>query len=261
MTDSYPTLSANLGFLWTELSLPDAIHKAASAGFGAVEAHFPYEYAIADIKAALNMTQLPMLGINTQRGNVEAGDNGLSAIPGREEEARAFIDEAVNYAAAINCRNVHVMAGKTSRDACAESTFRDNLKYACSLASAHDITILIEPLNHYDAPSYHLNTIDDAISTIDSVGMDNLKVMFDCYHIQIMQGDLVRRLKDSLPYVGHIQFASVPERAEPDRGEVHYRNVFKSIHDMGWTGYLGAEYKPLAGTDEGLGWMPELMSS
>lgn len=261
MIDSYPTLSANLGFLWTELSLPDAIHRAAEAGFGAVEAHFPYDYPSSDVKAALQLTHIPMLGINTQRGNVDAGDNGVAAIPGREDEARRYIDEAVNYAAAIKCRNVHVMAGISSRDARAESTYRDNLSYACSLAGAHDITILIEPLNQYDAPSYHLNTIDDAISTIDAVGMDNLKVMFDCYHVQIMQGDLTRRLQQSLPYVGHIQFASVPERQEPDGGEVHYANLFKAIHEMGWTGFLGAEYKPRAGTDEGLGWMSAMMAS
>ena len=102
MNNNYPTLSANLGFLWTELPLPDAIHRAAEAGFGAVEAHFPYEYASSDVKAALQLAGLPMLGINTQRGNTDAGDNGLAAIPGREDEARRFIDEAVNYAAAIN---------------------------------------------------------------------------------------------------------------------------------------------------------------
>ena len=261
MNRNYPTLSANLGFLWTELSLPDAIHRAAEAGFGAVETHFPYQYASNDVNTALQSTGLPMLGINTRRGNVEAGDNGLAAIPGREDEARGFIDEAINYAAAINCSNVHVMAGFSSRDGEAESTYRDNLTYACELASVHDITILIEPLNHYDAPNYHLNTIDDAISTVDAVGRDNLKIMFDCYHVQIMQGDLTRRLRQSLPYVGHIQFASVPERQEPDRGEINYANLFAAILEMGWTGYLGAEYKPFSETDAGLGWMPALMSS
>lgn len=261
MNKNYPSLSANLGFLWTEHSLPDAIHRAAEAGFGAVEAHFPYAYASGDVKAALQSTGLPMLGINTQRGNVEAGDNGLAAIPGREDEARGFIDEAINYAAAINCRNVHIMAGFSSRDARAEFTFRENLNYACELAGVHDIIILIEPLNHYDAPNYHLNTIDDAIRTVDAVGRDNLKIMFDCYHVQIMQGDLTRRLRQSLPYIGHIQFASVPERQEPDRGEINYANLFAAIFEMGWTGYLGAEYKPHSETNAGLGWMSELMSS
>ena len=248
--------SANLGFLWTELDLPKAILAAKSAGFQAVECHFPYEVNTGDVIDALKETGLPMVGLNTQRGNVEKGDNGLSAVIGRENEAREYIAQAVEYAAAINCQNVHVMAGFTDQGEASENTFRENLDYACSLAQEHNVQILIEPLNHYDAPNYHLNNIESAVRTVNAVDHANIKVMFDCYHIQIMQGDLARRLSDNLSSVGHIQFAAVPDRGEPDLGEVHFQNLFKSIDEMGWGGFLGAEYKPRSGdTSQGLTWM------
>jgi hydroxypyruvate isomerase len=249
-------LSANLGFLWADLPLPDAIRAAKRAGFEAVECHWPYAVPSANVKAALLDTGLAMLGLNTTRGG--AGDNGLSAIPGREAEARAAIDEAVAYAAAINCANIHVMAGFTDRGAAAEQTFRANLTYACAQAAPHGITILIEPLNSRDAPGYHLSDMDHAIATIKAVGAPNLKAMFDCYHIQIMQGDLAKRLAACLPHIGHIQIAAVPDRGEPDAGEVNYPWLLPAIDAMGWDGFIGAEYKPRAGTDAGLGWMAML---
>lgn len=249
-------LSANLGFLWTELDLPEAIHAAASAGFHGVECHFPYATDSAVVKAAMTDANMPMIGLNTQRGNVSAGDNGLAAVRSRESEARDYIDEAIAYAAAVECSNVHVMAGFTDQGAAAENTFCENLDYACQLAARHDIQILIEPLNHYDAPGYHLNNLDAAVNTIKTVGKDNLKVMFDCYHIQIMQGDLGRRLESNLASVGHIQFAAVPDRGEPDLGEIHYPNLLATIDALGWGGFLGAEYKPRTGnTDDGLAWI------
>jgi len=249
-------LSANLGFLWTELELPAAIHAAKNAGFHAVECHFPYDVPTADVTDALAETQLSMIGLNTQRGNVDGGDNGLSAIPGRESEAREYIDQAIDYAAAIRCGNVHVMAGFTDQGENAENTFRENLTYACQRASEKHIQILIEPLNHFDAPGYHLNNIDSALRTISALETSNIKVMFDCYHIQIMQGDLGRRIEKHLSSIGHIQFAAVPDRGEPDLGEVHYPNLFNTIEALGWQGYLGAEYKPRNGnTEDGLGWM------
>jgi len=253
-------LSANLGFLWTELELPQAIRAAKSAGFHAVECHFPYQFDPQSVLQALQDTQLPMVGLNTQRGDVARGDNGLSAVPGREQEARGYIDQAIDYAAAIQCENVHVMAGFTDQGEAAETLFRENLSYACDKAASVGVQILIEPLNHYDAPGYHLNNLDSALQTIDAVATENLKVMFDCYHIQIMQGDLIRRLRDNLDSIGHIQFAAVPDRGEPDQGEIHYPNLLKEIDAMGWNGFIGAEYKPRTGkTQEGLSWMQTLL--
>lgn len=248
------TFSANLGFLWAELPLPDAIRAAKTAGFDAVECHWPYETPTTDVIAALDETGLAMLGLNTRRGDVAGGDNGLSALPDRITEARAAIDEAIAYATAIGCKSVHVMAGFASGDA-AERSFTENLRYACDQASLHDTTILIEPLNHYDAPGYFLQTTAKAIDLIAQVDRPNLKLMFDCYHVQLMEGDLSHRLQDALPHIGHIQFAGVPARGRPDEGEIAYPFVFSQIATLGWQKPLGAEYKPGGPTEPTLGWM------
>ncbi|WP_282606578.1 hydroxypyruvate isomerase family protein [Pelagibius sp. Alg239-R121] len=249
--------SANLGFLWTELTLPDAIRAAAAAGFDAVECHWPYDTPVEAVKSALNETGLPMLGLNTVRGNVAAGDNGLAALPGREDEARAAIDQAVSYAQAIAAHNIHVMAG-FAQGADARETFITNLGYACDAALPHGITILIEPLNHHDAPGYFLNTADQAAEIIEAVGAQNLKLMFDCYHLQIMQGDITRRLEQFMPLIGHIQIAAVPSRGEPGDGELDYRHVMQTIRSLGFTAPVGAEYRPVASTEAGLSWMQKI---
>lgn len=250
-----PKLSANLGFLFTEYTLPDAIRAAAAAGFDAVECHFPYDVPVDDVRAAMAQTGLPMLGLNTERGNLAAGDFGLAAIAGRETEARALIDQAVAYAAAISAGAVHVMAGKSGGGAQAEATFRANLTYASQQAAPHDLTILIEPINQIDAPGYHISTIEHGAEIIDALGLPNLKLMFDCYHTQIMQGDLTRRLTRYIGLIGHIQIAAVPDRAAPDHGEVNYPEIMRVIDDLGWAGYVGAEYRPGTKTEDTLRWM------
>lgn len=246
--------SANLGFLWKDRPLPDAIRAAKAAGFDAVECHWPYDVPAAQVLAALEETGLPMLGLNTSRGDVEGGENGLSALPGREEDARAAIDEALSYASAIGAANIHVMAGFAQGEE-AERTFLANLDYACRSAIAHGITILIEPLNHYDAPGYFLSTTEQALRLIETLGAPNLKLMFDCYHVQLMEGDVSNRLKKHLAHIGHIQFASVPDRGAPDHGELFYPYLFETIEKLGYDAPLGAEYKPTGSTDESLGWM------
>ncbi len=251
-------LSANLGFLWNELSLPDAIRAAAAAGFEAVECHWPYAFKAQDVKSALSETGLEMLGLNTIRGNVDAGENGLCALVGREQEARAAIDQAIEYAVAIGTKNIHVMAG-FAEGPDAHVTFVSNLRYGIEKAAPHGITILIEPLNHYDAPGYFLKNANQAEEIIAEIGSDGLKLMFDCYHLQIMQGDISRLLEKMMPITGHIQIAAVPSRAEPDEGELDYRNILKLIDDLGYKGFVGAEYKPRGTTNEGLGWMKTIV--
>lgn len=247
--------SANLGFLWTDRSLPDAIRAAGAAGFDAVECHFPYDENPTAVRAALGDTGLPMVGLNTLRGRRD-GDFGLAAIPGRETEARAAIDQAIAYGADIDAGAVHVMAGKTS-DAVDDTTFVANLRYAAERATDAGLGVLIEPINRHDVPGYHLATVEHARSVIDAVGNPAVQIMFDCYHVQISQGDLLRRLETHLDLVGHIQFASVPTRAEPDEGELAYDRIFHAIDGLGWNGYLGAEYRPRTTTDDGLGWLAQ----
>ncbi|MCK8779352.1 TIM barrel protein [Rhizobium sp. NTR19] len=246
--------SANLGFLWQELPLPDAIRAAKAAGFDAVECHWPYEVPVEAVRSALRETGLKMLGINTIRGDVAAGENGLAALPGRENQARDAIQQAVAYATEIGAVNVHVMAGRASGEA-ARETFIANLQFACELAAEPGIMILIEPLNHRDVPGYFLQTCEQALEVIEAVGRPNIKLMFDCYHLQIMQGDLTFRLQTYLNSIGHIQIASVPDRREPDHGEINYHHILAQLNELGYRQPIGAEYRPATSTDAGLGWL------
>ena len=205
--------------------------------------------------AALTATKLPMLGLNTRRGNVDAGDFGLAACVGREDEARRHIDEAVDYAAAIGAGSVHVMAGRTDGNVAAETAYCEALAYAAAAAARHDMTILIEPINQRDVANYHLSTVEAGVATIKEVGLGNIKLMFDCYHIQIMQGDLIRRIEANLDFIGHIQIAAVPDSAEPDHGELAYKDILLALNAAGFDGFVGAEYRPAQSTDAGLGWL------
>ncbi len=241
--------TAKLGFLWADRPLPDAIHAAKAAGFDAVECHWPYDTPAPEVKAALDATGLPMLGLNTRRGDVAGGENGLTALPGREQEAQDAITQAIEYANATGTGAIHVMAG-FAHGAPAHATFIDNLRFACA---ATDKTILIEPLNRHDAPGYFLNTTDQARAIITEVGAPNLKLMFDCYHVGRTEGDLTTRLKNLEEIIGHIQFASVPDRGAPDHGEVDYDYIFAALAD--WPTPLGAEYKPGGDTDATLSWL------
>ncbi len=250
-------LSANLGFLWTELTLTQAIEAAANNGFEAVECHFPYTTPTTDVKATLAKTGLQMLGLNTIKGDAANGENGLCALPDRLTEARAAIDQAIHYADKIGTPNVHVMAGVATGRA-ADKTFIDNLRYATTKAAPLGITILIEPLNSYDAPDYYLNNTAQAANIIETIDADNLKLMFDCYHVQVIEGDVVRRMRNLQSIIGHIQIAAAPDRTEPDNGELDYRYVFEAIDAMGYTQPVGAEYKPVSTTESGLGWMKSL---
>ncbi len=246
--------SANLGFLWTDLELPDAIHAAAKAGFDAVECHWPFETPVSAVNSALIDTQLPMLGLNTRRGDVSAGDNGLCAVPSRSEEAKEAIIEAVNYAAEINAKSVHVMAGNAN-GINADEVFRENLVFAAQLAAPKNITILIEPLNQFDASGYFLKNTQQAKEIITDLALPNVKLMFDCYHVGRTEGNVEKRFQDLKDLIGHIQFASVPDRGRPDQGTINYAEMFRIIAESGWEAPLGAEYKPYGPTDDSLSWM------
>ncbi|GGX48788.1 hydroxypyruvate isomerase [Tateyamaria omphalii] len=241
--------SANLGFLWNDRPLPDAIHAAKAAGFDAVECHWPYDIPAQDVRTALDATGLPMLGLNTSRGDVAGGENGLAALPGRTDDARAAIDQAIAYADIVDAGAIHVMCGFAS-GAEAHTTFIENLRYAYA---ATPRTILIEPLNRHDAPGYFLQSTDQARAIIAQVDAPNLKLMFDCYHVGRTEGDILTRITDLGDLIGHIQFASVPDRGAPDHGELDYATIFAALQD--WPRPLGAEYKPVGDTDTTLAWM------
>jgi hydroxypyruvate isomerase len=246
--------SANLGFLWNDRPLPDGIRAAHAAGFQAVECHSPYHTDPALVKTALAETGLPMVGINTVRGDVEKGEFGLAALPGREAEAKQHIDQAVEYAAEIGAHNVHVLAG-IGEGELALSVFKGNLAYAAEKALGHGINILIEPLNRRSNPGYFLNRCGLAADIVAELELPNLKLMFDCFHIQIIEGDLTKRFTELMPIIGHIQIASVPGRNEPNMGEVAYARLIPKMYELGYAGYIGAEYRPKTTVEAGLDWM------
>ena len=213
----------------------------------------------AEVKAAVARHGMALLGINTVVG--EPGkDMGLGAVPGREQEFAAAIDQSIAYCLGSGAIAIHAMAGKVPPERLAEGreVLIANLKPAAQKAAAHGLTLLLEPLNQRDAPGYFYSTLEPAAEIIAAVGAPNLKLMFDCYHVGVSQGDILKRLERFMPLVGHIQIAAVPSRAEPDEGEIAYRAVFDEIDRLGYAGWVGAEYKPRAATDAGLGWVKTL---
>jgi hydroxypyruvate isomerase len=255
-----PRFSANLGFLFADRPDLERIGAAAAAGFEAVEMHWPYQVPAAEMRAALARHQVTMLGLNTPVGNAAAGDFGLAALPGRESEFAQAFEQALSYGSAIGATAVHCMAGVAAADdaAAAERTFVANLREAADKAAQASMTILIEPINHRDKPNYFLHHIEQAAAIIGQVGRSNVRIMFDCYHTQIMQGDLTRRLEAYLDVIGHVQIAAVPSRAEPDEGEIDYRDICRTLDRLGYDGWVGAEYKPRGRTEDGLGWLKAL---
>jgi hydroxypyruvate isomerase len=255
-----PRFSANLGFLWPDRPLLQRIDAAARAGFKAIEVHWPYDVPADEVKAACSANGLTMLGLNTVRGDVAKGDFGLGAVPGRERDFAAAVDQSVAYCVASGFSAIHAMAGVVppERKAEAREIFRSNLASAAAKAAAHGLTILLEPVNQRDAPGYFYSTVEEADAMIKAVGAPNIKLMFDVYHVGVSQGDVLRRLERYLPVIGHVQIAAVPSRAEPDEGEIAYRAIFDALDALGWAGWVGCEYKPRASTDAGLAWVKKL---
>jgi len=251
-----PKFSANLGFLFPDLPHVQRIDAAAKAGFAAVEWQWPYEATIAELKDALTRNKLVALGINAPNGDKSRGENGLTALPGREADQAAAFDRALSYSVAIEGTAIHTLAGVVPADQkdAAEKTYIANLRSAADKAATAGKLVLIEPLNYRDAPNYFLNTIEQAADIVGKVGRQNVKIMFDCYHLQIMGGDLIKKYERYRELVGHVQIAGVPARAEPDEGELCYPEILKAFEKLGYTGWIGAEYKPRGKTEDGLSW-------
>ena len=244
--------SANLGFLWTDRPLPDAIVAAAAAGFDAVECHMPYSYDPTESSTVLRQVGLPMVGMNTDHAGPEFG---LAAVPGREVEARDHIDKALAYATTMGCPNVNLMAGRTGRAPGSENAYRSNLAYAAERASAHGCTLLLEPISTNAIDGYHLNLVGQAMDAIKSTGADEVKVMVDCFHTHDMEGDVLTAVRTLGDRLGHIQIAAHPDRGEPDAGDLDYTYLLPAIMESGYEGFFGAEYRPRGDLEAGLTWM------
>ena len=251
-----PRFAANLAYLFTERPLIERFAAAAAAGFKAVELQFPYDHAPAAIKAELDRHGLTMLGINTAPGQTAAGEFGVAAVPGREQEFAALLRQALDYITAIGGCQIHCLAGKVPPEQRpeAETVFIGNLARAADAAAEENITLLIEPINPRDRPDYFLTRAEHAADIIAKLERPNVRIQFDFYHAQIVGGDLVRRFEKHLPVVGHVQIAAVPSRHEPDEGEVNYPDIFGVLDRLGYGHWIGCEYRPRARTEDGLGW-------
>jgi hydroxypyruvate isomerase len=252
--------SANLGFLWTELPLLDRLAAAARARFRAVELHYPYATPPEAVKAACARLGLTLLGVNTDIGAPPNQHAGLAALPGREGDFQALIDQSIAWQAAAGGTSIHAMAGRVPPDqrSVANRVLIQNLREAAPKAAAHGLTLLLEPLNPRDMPGYFYSTVEAIDAVIAAVGAPNLKLMFDVYHVAISEGDVITRLHEFWPRIGHVQIAAVPSRAEPDEGEIAYPAIFAELEKLGYDGWIGCEYRPRGGTEAGLEWANNL---
>jgi hydroxypyruvate isomerase len=252
-----PRFCANLGFLFPEMPFLDRFEAAARAGFTGVEFGSPYEYKAAELHARLNGAGLTQVLINSPAGNRAAGERGFACLPGREGDFRDGVEQALDYAVALGCQRVHVMAGvppaRLAPDT-ALALYAANLAWAGERGLAAGVRLVIEPLNPRDAPGYLLRTQEQGAAIAAAIGRDRLGLQFDIYHCQIAQGDVTTRLAALMPAIDHMQLADVPGRHEPGTGEIGWEYVFRRIDELGYAGWIGCEYTPLGDTAAGLAW-------
>ena len=269
-----PRFAANLTMLYPELPFLERFEAAARDGFKAVEFLFPYAWPKNELAARLADNGLQLVLFNAPPGGTdaastvqawEAGRRGLACLPGREAEFRDGIHLALHYCTALGCPKLHVMAGLLPSSLEREAllpVIAANLRWAAHQAQQVQVSLLVEPINLRDMPGYFLNRQHHAYAILDAVNVPNLQVQMDLYHCQIVEGDVATKLRQYLPTgrIGHLQIAGVPERHEPDVGELNYPYLFKLIDALGYTGWVGCEYRPQrgvkpGGTSAGLGWL------
>lgn len=256
-----PKFAANLSLMFQEVPFPERFQAAAAAGFEAVEFLFPYEHPAADIAGRLKANGLQNVLFNMPPGNWAKGERGMASLPGRHKEFREGVAAAIEYARVLGTPRLHAMAGilpPGANSAQYRAQLVENLKFAARECAAHDIDVLIEPINPRDMPGYFLSRQADAHAIREEVGAPNLKVQMDFYHAQIMEGDITTTFRRYKDHIGHVQIAGVPDRHEPDTGEVNYRYLFALLDELGYEGWVGCEYRPRNGTLEGLGWLKSL---
>ncbi|MFF7058564.1 2-oxo-tetronate isomerase [Achromobacter spanius] len=252
--------AANLSMMYQEHAFLDRYAAAASDGFMAVECMFPYAEPAAFVRERMDAVGVSQVLFNAPPGVTSRGERGLAALPGRQAEFQAGVEQALAYATTLSCSNVHVMAGLAPDGVPREALldcYRENLDWAARQARSAGVTLLIEPINTRDIPGYILNRQDEAHAIVQAVNASNLKVQMDLYHCQIVEGDVTAKLREYLPTgrVGHLQIAGVPLRQEPDRGELDYGWVFSVLRELHYTGWIGCEYRPASDTSVGLRWL------
>lgn len=257
-----PNLAANLSMLFGEVDFLDRFEAASKAGFTAVEYLFPYDYSADEINQKLKANGLEQALFNAPPGDWDKGERGIACLPGRQEEFKAGIKKALEYVSVIGNERLHVMAGILDDSAdpqLAADTYIQNIKYAAQEADKQGVTILIEPINFIDIPGYFLNYQEEGVDFIEQIDEENVRLQFDFYHCQMMQGNVVTTFKALQPFIDHVQIAGVPDRHEPDVGEMNYAFILEQLDASGYKGFVGCEYKPKADTLSGLGWMSSLI--
>lgn len=253
-----PLFAANLTTMFTEAPFLERFAAARDAGFDAVEFLFPYDHPAPDVAARLKESGLTQVLFNAPPGDWAAGERGIAALPDRTGEFRESIEQALEYARALNCRTLHVMAGLVPDPGAYDemrACYLENIRYAADSCQADGVTIALEPLNSRDVPDYLMPTSSAVAEIVAEAGRPNVGIQFDFYHVQIMEGDLARRFEVLLDDIVHVQISGVPERHEPNTGEINYPYLFNLVDRLGYTGYVGCEYHPLGATLDGLGWL------
>jgi len=252
-----PKFAANLSMMFGEHDFLDRFQAAAEAGFKGVEYLFPYDYDKADLAERLSTHGLTQVLFNLPAGDWGAGERGLACLPERKGQFQESVGLAIDYAKSLDCKMVHSMAGLAPDGAdplALRQCYLENLRFAAQATKEAGFSLLIEPINNHDIPSYFLNYSAQALETIDEVGADNLFLQYDIYHMQIMEGDLAPTIEANLSRIAHMQLADTPGRHEPGTGEINYPFLFDHIDRIGYTGWIGCEYKPAGTTAEGLDW-------
>ncbi len=265
-----PKFAANLSFLFAEVPFPERFNRAAAAGFKGVEYLFPYEYPASEIAEWLRANDLEQVLFNLSAGDWAAGERGLACLPHRQGEFAESVEQALGYAMVLDCGRVHCLAGLSPKgtssgarlagvgEAELEATYVANLQFAADRFATIGATVMIEPINsRIDMPGYWLDDIAKGFRLLEAVDRSNVKLQYDIYHAQIIAGDLARTLEANIQRIGHIQIADNPGRHEPGTGEINYPFLFDLLDRLGYDGWVGCEYKPLAATEAGLGWLPK----
>ncbi|CAL1539937.1 unnamed protein product [Lymnaea stagnalis] len=259
--------AANISMMFQEIPTLEGRYAAAKkAEFKYVELTFPYDEPIEKLKAAKESAGLEQVLINAYPGSLKAGDLGLAAQPDRVNDFREGLEASILYANALNCKRMHIMAGRIPEGTDAagkdkmKKTYLENLKYAADRLNKEGILALIEPVNNrLSVPGYFMHNPHEGLEIVKTLNHRNLKLQFDIFHVQIMDGNLTKNLQDFLPFVGHVQLAQVPDRGEPDdQGEINFPYVFKVLETLGYDGFIGLEYKPRGKTEDGLQWLRAL---
>ena len=253
-----PKFCANLSLLFGDAGFPDRFDRAAGAGFRAVEFQFPYDHDKDELSERARRAGVEVVLFNLPAGDWDKGERGIACIPSRVSEFRNGVGRAIEYAKALGCTRVNCLSGIAPARVTAETlreTFVSNLRFAAGELEREGITLLIEPVNTRTVSGFYLRNSGQALALMDEARSANLKLQYDVFHMQIMEGDLVATIEANIARIGHIQIADVPDRHEPGTGEINYPFLFDRIDRIGYQGWIGCEYAPAGRTEDGLGWL------